>query len=663
MKRLPYILRLVVLAVVAMLIAVLGRQGRLDFLDARLEDLSWSLRWRVMAPAIDSQRVFVFPIDDASVKAFAGEGVSWPFPRHIYAEALRRLEALGVAAVGIDLYFPPRDQTPGIPEFASAIASSSLKVVLAGKLDSAGTSLDIDVSEESDDDEDEEYSFVKGRWVLSRPNRELLNPAWGLGLINLDRELNQGETIRHHPLAFPYKGKLAPSLGLATWQAWRGERFEPRLLGNLLQVASGVVIPVVAVASSQSRLEVTAVAEPIWRPSGTHAIGAASPILGCGAFAYRNFHDLVRGRVAADSDPERLSRLRGAIAMIGVGSDYLGDTISVPGEPYAAGILLHASMIDALQQPQGFLRRTVAVVGDSLPECLLGLATIWIFFVQLRFAAITGLVAAVGGCAGLVVFAQALFMGGIAVRTAPLVAGFPVLLAVAYVLGYLHEGREKAMIRDLFGRQVSTEVVEELIRHGGEILQPKRQEISVCFIDVCGFTSFSEKHSPERVLIQLNYYFRDLVKVVHQHHGTLDKFIGDAMMITTGVPLFDAQHAKNMVKLAVEIREQVERMNANLPSGLAPFTVSCGINSGEAILGNVGSPERMEYTVIGDTVNLASRLQGKAGSQQIVIGPRTEELVRDAFATEPLEAITVKGKTDPIQAYRIVGTKESVVGA
>jgi len=248
-----------------------------------------------------------------------------------------------------------------------------------------------------------------------------------------------------------------------------------------------------------------------------------------------------------------------------------------------------------------------------------------------------------------------LFIAGFLIHLGPVLVGFPLAVLGIYVTGYFFEGREKKLVRELFGKQVSPEVVRTLLENPQESLAPRRQEISICFIDVCSFTSFSEKHTPERVLVQLNYYFSQLLPIVHKNGGSLDKFIGDAMMITTGVPIPSPDHAFMMVKIALEILEKIEKINKNLPMGIQPFQVSIGINSGESIMGNIGSAERMEYTVIGDTVNLASRLQGKAGHQEIIIGPRTFFLIGDRIAVESLEPFLVKGKDTPVQAYRVVG--------
>ena len=520
-------------------------------------------------------------------------------------------------------------------------------MVLAAILEDTGVSLqDSETGPAKDDDDEEGYSFQKSRRMITLPHARLREKTWGIGLINSDLNINIDRVFRRQPPAFFHEGKWYPGLGPALVEAAEGNRGSIELEGGQLKLPSGRQIPLEPLVGSGSILGTEWVAEPRWRDHR----GRIDQ--GCGAFFFSNFYDLVKGvNLWA---PEKL---KGSIAIIGVGSDFLGDTIAVPGNNYAPGLILHAQMADSLLD-RGFMRRLDQGSWRFLPDLLFLLLTFWTLWAQSRpstwkgvFLALTGYVGVAAGCLGL-------FLAGYTMDGSVWGLGFPLILASAYIVGYFAEGREKARIRDLFGKQVSPSVVQELLRDPEKVLAPKRHEISVCFVDVCGFTSFSEKHSADRVLVQLNFYFSHLVRTVHQHGGTLDKFIGDAMMITTGVPLFDTNHALNMVKLALEIRRQVGQINTNLPAGLEPFQVSCGINSGEAILGNVGASERMEFTVIGDTVNVASRLQGKSGPMEIVVGLRTHDLIKDHAIMEVLEPVTVKGKSEPIQAFRLVGLKE-----
>jgi len=644
-----------------LLCAGIAGKGGFELLDHGMEDLFWNLRrhlettrnpglrepWKsaILAPDAPS-RVFVVSVGQQTVRNFfEKEKMTWPLPRRVYARCLKLLHGLGVAAVGIDMVFGPGD-TSDEQELANAMRSEGMPVVLAASLEKR-QSAPAGITEEGDDTED--YPFLRQETtVLNTSAASLAETAFGLGLINYERSINSGDVIRMSPVAYPYEGRLMPSLPLAVWMSARGMREPPVLAGEELCMQDGTKFPMELLPASASAWGAPAAASPRWDA------GLA------GVYGFRDLYDLYSGSLNLTNEQKEM--LKGSMVLIGVSDDFLGDTVAVPGQPVVAGVMLHAAMLDAMSRPNGFMGRLDQGMRRFLPNILLAMLCVWLLFTQSlsrpwlgAFLAVSGLVVIEGG-------AFLLFLQGWRFRTGMVIAGFPVALAVIAWLDYLFEGREKALIKEAFGKQVSPEVVEILTEDPQKTLVPCRQEISVCFIDVCGFTSFSESHTPERVLVQLNYYFSRLVPIIHKHRGCLDKFIGDAMMITTGVPLPDKDHALQMIKIAVEVRHEITKINANLPSGIFPFTVSCGINSGAAILGNVGSSERMEYTVIGDTVNLASRLQGKAGSQEIVIGPRTYELVPGMMEVQALEPLLVKGKSEPIHAWRVTGIKENETG-
>jgi adenylate cyclase len=214
--------------------------------------------------------------------------------------------------------------------------------------------------------------------------------------------------------------------------------------------------------------------------------------------------------------------------------------------------------------------------------------------------------------------------------------------------------RERS-IRNNMERYLSPNLIDQLTQTSGELkLDGEKREISVMFADIKNFTKMSEQLKVEEVFSMLNKTFSEITQIIFKHDGTLDKFIGDAVMAFFGAPMKHDDDPVRSVMTAVEIIETVKRMADEYRSEFGvEVSFSIGINTGEAIVGNVGSLDRMEYTAIGDTVNLAARLQAKAGYNEIVINESVYNLVKDRFGCEPLPPFFVKGKEQAIKAYLI----------
>jgi class 3 adenylate cyclase len=180
------------------------------------------------------------------------------------------------------------------------------------------------------------------------------------------------------------------------------------------------------------------------------------------------------------------------------------------------------------------------------------------------------------------------------------------------------------------------------------------QKVSVMFADIRGFTPLSERMAPEKIVEILNEYFTRVTDVIFDNGGTLDKYIGDAVMAVFGAPISKGNDALNAVKAAAELQRLLLEMNRDAKARDWPeLQVGIGINTGVVTAGNIGSPRRIDYTVIGDNVNMASRLVSKAHGAQIIVSESTAKEIGEAFALTKLEPLTVKGKSDPIPAYAV----------
>ena len=216
---------------------------------------------------------------------------------------------------------------------------------------------------------------------------------------------------------------------------------------------------------------------------------------------------------------------------------------------------------------------------------------------------------------------------------------------------------ERRLIKDMFSRYLSAEVVRQLIESPDLVkLGGDKKEATIFFADIRGYTSFSEGKDPSYIVEVLNEYFSEAVEIVVKRKGYIDKFIGDCIMAAWGVPLQSVEEdAVLAVTCALEIQALVGSKERKFFRGEASrLKIGIGMHTGSLVAGNLGSSRRMNYTVIGDTVNVAARLEGVAGPGEVIITQRTREAIGDRFLLQPREPVTVKGKSEAIPIYRVL---------
>ena len=232
------------------------------------------------------------------------------------------------------------------------------------------------------------------------------------------------------------------------------------------------------------------------------------------------------------------------------------------------------------------------------------------------------------------------------------------------IFEYTLEQFERRRYRNVLDRYVSKNVAKTILddrRSFVEALKGRKQPVTVLFSDIRGFTTMTESADADKLVAQLNEYFRDMVGSVLQHKGTLQKFIGDAIMAVWGDTFSDgvATDARRAVTTALQMRAALARLNADWKgnSDRAKLSIGIGVNHGEVIVGNIGHPQRMEFTVLGDGVNLAARLESatKQFHTDILIGEQVEKLTRDDFIYRTVDLMTVKGKTKPVEVFALLG--------
>ena len=237
------------------------------------------------------------------------------------------------------------------------------------------------------------------------------------------------------------------------------------------------------------------------------------------------------------------------------------------------------------------------------------------------------------------------------------------LLPLTYVTSVLcvvvAEQSDKRLVKDLFGRYVSPQVAAEILELAdvGKLeLGGEQRTVSVLFADIRGFTQMSEKMSPGEIVDMLNNYLSIIVERVLENDGMVNKFAGDNVMAVWNAPQFQQEHAWLAVKAAWEAQQAImarQREDASLPR----VQFGIGVNTGEAVAGNMGSSGRAEYTVIGDAVNVASRICGATSGGEVWIGHETYRQVKDYVEVEELEPQSFKGKAEPVAVYRVAGLR------
>ncbi|MGC4114145.1 MAG: adenylate/guanylate cyclase domain-containing protein [Myxococcales bacterium] len=214
--------------------------------------------------------------------------------------------------------------------------------------------------------------------------------------------------------------------------------------------------------------------------------------------------------------------------------------------------------------------------------------------------------------------------------------------------------KERERLKSTLARYVSDDVAARILTERTDLeLKGEMREVTILFLDIRGFTSLSERMSPRDVVSMLNDYFEAIIEVIFKNHGSVNKFIGDAVMAVFGAPFAIDDAPMRAVRAAVEIEQAVAAVNhRRKEAGLQSVTIGIGINTGQAVAGNIGSERRMEYTVIGDEVNLAQRLEGLAREGEVLVSQATYDKVRDRVQARAREPVQVKGKTIPIWILR-----------
>lgn len=592
---------------------------------AAIRDMGFDFYQRVLPRAGADSPVRVVDIDDASLARLG----QWPWPRSMLATLTSRLAELGAAAIGYDVLFPEPDRMGADNDAAFATALASSNTVLGFSVSSNAPRLALKPKAGvaiSGSDPAQSLPPITGAVA---PLQQLSDAAAGLGGVSLNAEDSAG-TVRRVPMLWSDGSALYPGLSLESLRLALGVKTLVALGdttgGHTLE---GVRVGPFTVSTTASG-EVVLYDKP---PNPAQTI-AAWAVLDDGYASLR-------------------SQVEGRIVLIGTSAAGLLDLHATPLSASTPGVLIHAAVIDQIVSGQ-FLSRADWVQG--LEILLLVVAGALLVFVVLNLGPLAGLLVALVLVGALVATSYAAFAlrGWLIDATYPAAAALLVYTAMVYFQFSLTE-RNRQELRRAFGYYVAPELLTRIERSADQLkLGGEAREITVMFADMRGFTAFTEAHAPTETLAMLNTLFGALGKEIVDRHGTIDKFIGDSIMAFWNAPVDVPDHARRAAESALAMRARLEAINAS--GNFGGIAIGIGLSTGEALVGNMGLESRFDYSAIGDTVNVASRVE----TESKIIGfdiTASDSLRQAAPDLAWLEAGTVqlKGKAKRLAIHILVG--------
>ncbi len=565
-----------------------------------------------------TDKIVVIPIDEISFGSKIPELHQYPYPRRVYGTLLKKLAAAGAKVAVFDIDFiEPQDATDD-ELFLEGI--KAMPTILAFTLNTTSN----------------------GNIGIEMPYEKLVPYIKGIGSSTVDEP---GNVMLGQPMAIATAGsgtnanRTFYALAAAGVQYYLGKKLD---LDKLPKDDDGRFL---LLAPTRSVLQKT-----------TDHGGVIEEHTPTFTSQFLSFSDAY-----AEPAGDLRDVVKGAIVYIGNTAQAQGDLVQTARAPNYPGLFANARMAEQLLNgwyitPAPMWFNIVLIF--ALP---LLIALSFNFLKTTLAIAFSLLGTIVYGYANLAFFVKSLvWIDFVHVAIA-------MMLATLFVGLYrvIVEASQRRMVTNLFGMHVSPAIVKDILSaddpRAGLALKGKKVRATIFYSDIRGFTAMSETMTPEAIYAQLNEYFEEMCAIIFQYGGYVDKFIGDCVMAVFSAPYQTPDDAKNAVLAAVaqqkKIKELAEKWKAE---GKREFTVGMGINTGDVVMGNLGASSRMNYTVIGDNVNLAARLYNVAKAGEIIISDYTYQEVKNLVLAEEREPVMVKGKKDPISIYNITDVKESV---
>jgi adenylate cyclase len=624
----------------------------------RFENITYDARMRATSQTKVDERIVIIDLDERSLTL---EG-HWPWSRAKMARLVDKLfNEYGILLLAMDVVFAERDETESLSRLDKVIDSHD-DAAIRNALKTIRDDLDNDnVFSESIRDlpvvlgyyftHDPRRKITKGRLPAPVITSEALKgidvgfveaEGYGANISILEEAAmssgyfenplqDDDGVIRRAPMLQMYKGALYESLSMAAARIYLGGIPELDVVGT--EDSDYKAIENITLARQNIPVD--------------HNAAALVPYRGQrGSFRYISATDILNDAV---DNPDALI---GAAAFLGTTAPGLVDLRATPVSSVFPGVEIHANLLAGILD-NTFKHRPAWTIGAELLFILL--VGLMLSFMLPDLDAIWATLMTVA-MLGLTIMANLHYWTeqNIVFHLAPSVLLITALFLFNMSYGFLTESRSRNMLGSLFGQYVPEELVNDMASDPSHFsMKGDSRDMTVMFSDIRSFTNMSEGLKPEELSKLLNIYLTPMTAIVHETRGTIDKYIGDAMMAFWGAPVKNPKHANDALTAALEMMEKLKYINRQFKvRGWPEVKIGIGINSGVMNVGNMGSEFRMAYTVLGDEVNLASRLEGltKQYNTPIIVGEKTRDRIANYYFRE-LDRVRVKGKDKPVKIF------------
>lgn len=625
-------------------------------LENKIIDLNFNRRGIINNP--DSLDVIIIGISNETLNELPPPFNVWPLPRNLFAKAIENLNKAGAKVIGIDLLFNEFDKYSKKNDSALVSVIKKYKnVILAGKIEQ------FDWRYEAEESPRQNFGNV------------YLKSDSSIGIVNVLPD-DDGVLRRYFPYYFDARTKTKiPTFSLAVINRYYNLDmfFTPQKIEKSFDYG---FFKIPEFTSNSFLIN-------FYGPSGTFKTINFIDIIDDSKFQtlteletgvdINTFDDSLTGLLYSDI-------FRNKVVLIGSIEPEDKDLFPVSIAPKESksisgnlmfGVEVHANVVQMILD-RNFLHRGSLTVRFAIIFVLIFLCmNLFEFIRSIKFK--TSLIGELINFLILILFIVGiyeiyyyLFLKLHLIRMfIPPALAVVSAYTVSSVSNYLKERKQKLIIKAMFSQYLNPKLVDELVVHPEKLkLGGIRKEMSVLFSDLANFTTISEKIDPETLVELLNHYFDEMTEIIFETNGTLDKFEGDAIMAFWNAPLDDPEHHFNSALCALKMKKKVNELKLDWKAIIGQeFSIRIGINSGEMIVGNMGGKKKFDYTVMGDNVNLASRLEGinKIYGTDIVISESIYNKIKDRVIARELDLILVKGKTIPVRIFELIDLKEGLI--